>query len=206
MAVLLVGLAAMSASPALEHLRSAGRGRAGARELASTFRLLRAEAVARRQFRGLWFDHGPRGWRWRVVADGNGNGLRTAEVRDGTDPTLEGPYHLQDRVEHVRPGFPGPGPFTAPPPGSGPRSRRSDQVRPLGPRVVLAARAVFFRDRVRRRRPGRPVGGRAVRPDGPGPDLALGRTRRRLEADVKAAVEGARRRRAFRVATSGRPA
>ena len=127
--VLLVGLAALSAAPALDHLRTAGRGRAAARELASTFRLLRAEAVAVRRSRGLWFDDGPRGWRFRVVADGNGNGLRTDEIRDGTDPTLEGPFHLQDRVEHVGPGFPGPGPYTTPPPGAGTLDDLADPIK-----------------------------------------------------------------------------
>ena len=64
-----------------------------------------------------------------MVADGNGNGLRTAEIRDGTDPTLDGPFHLQDRVEHTQPGFPGAGPFTSPPPSSGPLRDLDDPVK-----------------------------------------------------------------------------
>jgi hypothetical protein len=54
-----------------------------------------------------------------VVEDGNGNGLRTAEIRRGVDPTISGPHHLQDRVEDVRLGFPPGGPFPRIPPRAG---------------------------------------------------------------------------------------
>ena len=54
-----------------------------------------------------------------MVEDGNGNGLRTAEVRRGVDPTVSGPHHLQDQVEDVRLGFPPGGPFPRIPPRTG---------------------------------------------------------------------------------------
>jgi len=127
--VALVGILVLSAAPAVEHLRTAGRGDAAARHMAALFRRMRMEAVAVRRHRGLWFDRGPRGWRFRVVEDGNGNGLRTAEVRSGADPTRSGPHHLQDVVERVAPGFPGPGPYPAPPPGSGSLSDLDDPVK-----------------------------------------------------------------------------
>lgn len=115
---LVIALATLSAMPAVDHLRTSGRGEAASRRMASVFRHERMIAVARRTHRGVWFDRGPRGWRYRVVEDGNGNGVRTAEARSGEDPTRSGPHHLQDTVERVRPGFPAGGPYTSPPPGA----------------------------------------------------------------------------------------
>ena len=54
---------------------------------------------------GLYFEELAGRWAWREVVDGNGNGLRTAEVRSGTDPTLSGPHRLEHRVAGVRLGF-----------------------------------------------------------------------------------------------------
>lgn len=127
LALLALGLAV--AVPSLASLRNAGRAGAGARHMASLFHDLRWQAVSLGRYRGLFFDEDARGWRWRVVEDGNGNGLRTAEVRDGTDPVLSGPHRLSDRVEHVRLGFPGEGPFPRIPPKRGSLSDLSDPVK-----------------------------------------------------------------------------
>lgn len=127
--VFVVSLVALAAAPAVEHLRGAGRGAAGARVLVGLFREARMEAVARRRSHGYWFDLGPRGWRFRKVVDGNGNGLRTAEVRAGTDKTVRPPVYLQDVVARVRPGFPAAGPYRQPPPMNGPIPGVDDPIR-----------------------------------------------------------------------------
>ena len=91
--------------PAFADLGAAGRVGAGAREMAMTFHALRWKAVSRQRSHGLLFERQGEFWTWREVADGNGNGLRTAEVRAGTDPTLSGPHLMKNRVQGVRLGF-----------------------------------------------------------------------------------------------------
>ena len=118
-AVALLGIALSISVPALSALRENGRTAAGARVLATELNRMRWESVARKRGTGLFFERGSRGWGWRVVEDGNGNGLRTAEVRRGVDPTVSGPHHLQDQVEDVRLGFPPGGPFPRVPPRTG---------------------------------------------------------------------------------------
>ena len=108
-ALAVTALIAMSVAvsvPALSTLRERGRTAAGARYLAAELHRMRWESVARRRGMGLWFVQGPQGWEWNVVEDGNGNGLRTAEVRAGVDRTLSGPHRLQASVEGVALGFP----------------------------------------------------------------------------------------------------
>jgi hypothetical protein len=51
--------------------------------------------------------------------DGNGNGLRTAEVGGGVDPVVAGPQRLEAELSGARLGFPDAGPFPKIPPGVG---------------------------------------------------------------------------------------
>jgi len=116
----LIGIALAVAAPTVASLRDGGRAEAGAREVASRFQAQRMAGVATRRFRGLAFAQDDRGWAWREVEDGNGNGLRTAEVAGGVDRTLSGPWRLEDRVGQVRLGFPPVGaPFPRIPPDAG---------------------------------------------------------------------------------------
>ena len=114
----LAGLGLAAALPAVATLRADGRCAAGARYMVGTFRKLRSQSVALRKYRGVYFHRENGAWAFSTVEDGNGNGLRTDEVRSGTDPVLEGPFRLEDTIGPVRPGFP----FAAVrelPPGSG---------------------------------------------------------------------------------------
>ncbi len=107
--MVILALIAMSLTvsvPALSMLRQRGRTAAGARVLASELHRMRWMSVAHRRGMGLWFERGPQGWQWHVVEDGNGNGLRTAEIRSGVDRKRSGPHRLETRVEGVSLGFP----------------------------------------------------------------------------------------------------
>ncbi len=121
---LLVGVAL----PAAAYVRNAGRAAAGARYLATEFQAERWRSVSVRKSRGFFFEKTGRGWVWHVVEDGNGNGLRTSEVRRGVDRTLSGPHRLEDRIESVGPGFPPGGPFPKIPPETGPIPDTGDPV------------------------------------------------------------------------------
>lgn len=111
----LAGLGLAVALPAVANLRADGRCAAGARYMVGTFRQTRSRSIALRRYRGLYFHQQGDGWVFSLVEDGNGNGLRTAEVRSGVDRVLEGPIRLQDRIGTVYPGFPFPAVRQVPP-------------------------------------------------------------------------------------------
>lgn len=104
--VALLAVATLITLPSVFGLQAGLRTAAGARLVASTFQATRWKSVARSRGHGLLFERDARGWYWHEVQDGNGNGLRTAEVRSGTDRTLSGPHRLEQRIEGVSFGFP----------------------------------------------------------------------------------------------------
>jgi len=118
----------LATAPAFATLRAAGRTAAAAREIAVTLQALRWQSVATGQSHGLSFGVDSIGWSWRVVRDGNGNGLRTSEVRDGTDRTLSGPHRLEERLAPVRLGFPTGTPIPEIPPRTGTIADLADPV------------------------------------------------------------------------------
>ncbi len=115
-AVAILSLGLLLVAPAATRL---DRAAPAARYLAATFQALRFDAVARHRHLGLYFEPATGGRVWWKVEDGNGNGLRTAEIRSGVDPRVEGPYRLGALVERARLGFPPGGPFPRIPPGRG---------------------------------------------------------------------------------------
>jgi hypothetical protein len=85
-------LVAVLASVALAYVLSAAehsRGHAAARYLAGRLALLRTQAVARGAAVGLRFDQEPGGFTFTVFQDGNGDGIRTADIEAGVDTLLE---------------------------------------------------------------------------------------------------------------------
>jgi hypothetical protein len=72
------------------------RAKAAARYLASRMALARVQAVAQSRSIGLRFQPHAGGFTVALVADGNGNGLRTREIESGTDLLVEPPVLLGD--------------------------------------------------------------------------------------------------------------
>ena len=89
----------------------------------------RWKSVAAHRVRGLQFRKVGTGWSFREVADGNGNGLRTAEIGRGVDPVMSGDDALERRVQDVTLGFPPGGPFPEAPPGTDTLRAGDDPVR-----------------------------------------------------------------------------
>lgn len=127
--LVVLGLLVAICVPAAVEMMAEARGAAAAREVAATLQAMRWRAVARHRSHGLFFSRDARGWHWLVVRDGNGNGLRTAEVRDGTDPTLSGPHRIEDRVRGVYVGFPPASELPAIPPRAGSIPDLNDPVK-----------------------------------------------------------------------------
>lgn len=124
----IASLVLVVALPAAAYVRDRGRAAAGARYMATRFQAERWKSVAQRNARGLAFERAASGWVFRVVEDGNGNGLRTSEIRRGVDRVVSGPHRLEELVEGVRPGFPPGGPFPKIPPERGLISDTDDPV------------------------------------------------------------------------------
>jgi hypothetical protein len=106
MADVLVGLgiaATLSAMSLAElgPLRDRVRAAAAGRFLASVFHAARLAAVQRGQAVGVRFDEGPEGYGWTVYADGNGNGVRTADIASGADIRLCARTSMPDTVPGV---------------------------------------------------------------------------------------------------------
>ena len=76
---------AAAAAPAAVHLRSVVSTRSAAGELAVVFQRARALAITRGVIVGLKFRKNGDRWEWTVYRDGNGNGVRTAEIARGID-------------------------------------------------------------------------------------------------------------------------
>ena len=72
------------------------RGYAAARYFAGRLGLARVQAVARGAAIGLRFDSGPGAISFSVFQDGNGNGIRTADISSGVDRLIEPATALSD--------------------------------------------------------------------------------------------------------------
>lgn len=86
------------------------RTRAAARHLAQQLARARTDAVKRSTFVGLWFQPDVPDYTITVVEDGNGDGIRTAELRSGVDTPLTVPdvlgWHFPNVVFGILPGVP----------------------------------------------------------------------------------------------------
>lgn len=125
----IVAMTVAVALPAAAMLRDGGRAAAGARTMATILSAQRWKSVAGHRVRGLQFRKVGTSWSWREVADGNGNGLRSAEITRGIDPVLTPDDALERQVPDVKLGFPPGGPYPEAPPGTETLSAGDDPVR-----------------------------------------------------------------------------
>lgn len=99
-----------------------------AHEVAGVLRLTRLRAVRQNAHVALRFTtENGRVW-WAVYADGDGDGVRTRDVRSGVDPELRPPVPLRRLGGAVRPGF-APGRTPRDPGGRGRLGRPDDPLR-----------------------------------------------------------------------------
>jgi type II secretory pathway pseudopilin PulG len=114
---LLVGLAIVSilmtlAVPATAYSIDSSRARDAAGFVAARLRLARQHAVFRTAAAGLVFDAVDGHWQVRACQDGNGNGLRRADISAGLDQCTDGPFDLGEIFQGVTiavdPGLRGP--------------------------------------------------------------------------------------------------
>jgi prepilin-type N-terminal cleavage/methylation domain-containing protein len=72
------------------------RGASAARYLATRAAVARARAVGRGTTVALYFEQHPRGIRFSMVEDGNGDGVRVVDITQQIDHVIEAPVHLSD--------------------------------------------------------------------------------------------------------------
>jgi prepilin-type N-terminal cleavage/methylation domain-containing protein len=98
LSVVLVGVAIPVGGDALDDMRA----RAAARYLAGRIANSRLGAINRSRAIGLRFVAGTPDYHFNSYVDGNGNGVRTADIQDGTDVALEVPRRLGSDFRGVR--------------------------------------------------------------------------------------------------------
>lgn len=118
--VLLAGLSLLAAPPLWRALGNA-RLRMAAVDLASSLRAARSYAIRHNTHVAVKFLSGGDRVRFALYRDGNGDGVRNQDLRDGSDVLLQPPRGLAYLGRHVRFGFP---------PGKAPRDP-SDRRRRL---------------------------------------------------------------------------
>jgi type II secretory pathway pseudopilin PulG len=93
-ALAITGILAGLTVPLVSRAVDAARVRQAAGLVASRFRLARAHAASATRVVSVVFERVGDRWLFQVCEDGNGNGVRRAEIQSGTDACLDGPHDL----------------------------------------------------------------------------------------------------------------
>ncbi|MGD2115597.1 MAG: GspH/FimT family pseudopilin, partial [Acidobacteriota bacterium] len=99
-----------------------------AHEVAAALHQTRLSALRLNAHVGLRFTRRDGRIHWAVYADGDGDGVRTRDIRRGIDPPLRAPIPLRRMGASVHPGFPD-GRLPRAPGGRGRLGRRTDPLR-----------------------------------------------------------------------------
>ena len=99
--LLLLALTAAIALPSILGGLDDARAMAAARHVAGLGRLTRVQAAMRSTHAGLRFEREGEGYRYAVYVDGNGNGLRSRDVRRGIDEAITPAERIGDRFPGV---------------------------------------------------------------------------------------------------------
>jgi hypothetical protein len=91
----LVGGTTTVSTPVTNGLSESARARSASGFLSGRFRHARQQAVVHGANAAVVFDRSPDGrWTIRVCEDGNGDGLRRADIREAIDPCPDGPFSI----------------------------------------------------------------------------------------------------------------
>ena len=93
----IIGIALPITTDAVDALRT----QSAARYLAARIGHARMDAVKRSRYMALRFEPGAPDYTYRSFADGNRNGVRTADIRAGIDPPLDTGEHIGDNFGGV---------------------------------------------------------------------------------------------------------
>lgn len=97
----LVGVLAGLATPVLTQGRRVAMARSAADYLAGRFQLARTDAIKRHTHVAFRWEEGEHGYQMAAYRDGNGNGVRAADIAVGIDPVWLAPERLPDRFAAI---------------------------------------------------------------------------------------------------------
>ncbi len=87
--------------PHLTRIAAKGKIRSATRCIAAIYRQARWEAVTKGKYVGIEFRKENDIYVFRKFEDGNGNGIRRADIASGTDILIEGPQQLKNRYGKI---------------------------------------------------------------------------------------------------------
>ena len=90
----IIGIIAAASMPAFATYRRNASMRSQAAELRGIFRAVRSRAIMRGAHAGVKFTRAGNTWIYSLYEDGNGNGIRSAEIASGVDRRYSGPSML----------------------------------------------------------------------------------------------------------------
>lgn len=146
-----MGLAATVSAMAVPQSLSAlddARATGAARYIAARLQRARTEAIARSTTVGLRFTLAGSHYSYAMYVDGNGNGVRTADVASGVDRQVLAPERLVDQFPSIDfgtlPGLPAVDPGGAPP-GSDPIHLGASNIASFTPQATATAGSIYIR-------------------------------------------------------------
>lgn len=144
LAATVTGIAIPQTLAAVDEVRTLG----AVRYLTSRIHQARMEAIGRSESAGLRFEASGHSYTYGVYADGNRNGIRTADIADGIDPAIQRLERLPDLFPGVDfgalPGLPPVDP-SAPAPGSDPVRLGSSDLLIFSPIGTATAGSLYVR-------------------------------------------------------------
>jgi hypothetical protein len=126
------------------------RAAAAARFVAAKLQETRMSAITRSTDVGLEFASTPSGYTYAAYMDGNGNGVRSADIQDGVDSPLTMAERLRDRFDGVDfgilPGLPSVDAGSSPP-GSDPVKLGTSNILTFTPSGTSSSGSLYLRGR-----------------------------------------------------------
>ena len=104
-ALAIIGLLACIAMPAFANYRRRNSVIAAARELEATLRFVRSRAITRSAHAGIKFTGSGSAWSFAVHDDGDGDGIRNDDIRNGIDPMAVRAAPLMPQLQVARVGL-----------------------------------------------------------------------------------------------------
>lgn len=95
----IVGLFAAVVTPSWMSLRRRAAVRSAANEIRAVFHLVRSRAVARGANSGVKFTRAGTEWQFAVYDDGDGDGVRNDDIRDGIDLLVQPARYLNQQPQ-----------------------------------------------------------------------------------------------------------
>ena len=92
--VAIIGIIAIASAPAFANYRRSASMKAEVAELRGILRAVRSRAIMRGAHAGVKFTRAGSTWVYSLYDDGNGNGIRSAEITSGVDRRYAGPSML----------------------------------------------------------------------------------------------------------------